>query len=504
MNRVKKISLTTIMLFVIAILFLPIIISFFYPIELEVRESTLWLHILTIIDGINIYDPSLVAYANQAHGPMDPILKLLIYKILFFLEPWQVSRLNNVLLFISIFIINYLKFKKSNNFITIGFISILIYSLIFLFTKTFQGRADITAMLLISWLCYFCSNENNFDRIIKITLLAFLFSLIIMTNWRFLPLCLAIVFFPILYTNDFRDIFKFKKIILILNFLFLSLIPFILILFLFFDFNLKKYFDYFIGFFYFESHFSFKHYLIGLNNLIRVEKLYLLIILFVTYLLKNIYETDEIFFKKFFKILISFFVFFVSLVSYLYNYVGGGIYYFTPVIFFLWYLILFEYKEKKLNFIHNKYISILIFFCVIVITTMSLKNSIRSSIGLYSSYLKAIKMHNYLFKITNHNQKVLSESLHFHKRKYSGEKIDIGDLISYRSSQVGGSYEQTYKSHLKDLEQGKYDFIIHNFTGSNFINELIKDNKYSVIKTFSNNYSNIGDVLILRKNFLSK
>ena len=72
-----------------------------FPIELEVRESTLWLHILTIKEGINIYDQKLVAYANQAHGPLDPIFKLFVHKILFFLEPWQVSRLNNLRLSIT-------------------------------------------------------------------------------------------------------------------------------------------------------------------------------------------------------------------------------------------------------------------------------------------------------------------------------------------------------------------------------------------------------------------
>ena len=84
---------------IVIILFLPLYQSFFFPMELEVRESTLWLHILTIKEGINIYNQDLVAYANQAHGPIDPLFKLIIHKIFFFFEPWQVSRLNNILLF---------------------------------------------------------------------------------------------------------------------------------------------------------------------------------------------------------------------------------------------------------------------------------------------------------------------------------------------------------------------------------------------------------------------
>tara|TARA_A100001015_G_scaffold316530_1_gene431042 strand:+ start:45 stop:1562 length:1518 start_codon:yes stop_codon:yes gene_type:complete len=488
----------------LVLLIQPIIQSFFFPIELEARESTLWLHILTIKEGINIYDPSIVAYANQAHGPVDPIFKYIIHKLFFFLEPWQVSRLNNVLFFLSIFIINYLKLKNKNNIIFIGFISISIYSLIFLFTKSFQGRADVTAMLLISWLCFFCCDQNVYKKLFKIIFIAFIFSIIIMTNWRFLPLCMAIVFFPVYHVDKFEDIYKLKRIFFSISFILLSFIPFLIILYLLFDFEIKKYFDYFIGFFYFENHFSVNHYLVGFKNLARIEKFYLLIILFTTYLIKNFYETNDYNFKFFLKILMSTLVFLVSLVSYLYNYIGGGIYYFTPVILFLWYLILFDYSKKEFKFNHNKYISILIIFFSVVLIGMALKNSIRTSKGLYANYYKALELHNYLSKITNNNSKVLSESLHFHKKKYTGEKIDIGDLISYRSTQVGGNYHKTYKSYLKELSNGKYDYIIHNFTGTHHINKLIDNQDYKVLKTFSNNYSNIGDVFILRKNFLSK
>ena len=115
-----------------------------------------------------------------------------------------------------------------------------------------------------------------------------------------------------------------------------------------------------------------------------------------------------------------------------------------------------------------------------------------------------LNLHNYLTILYDTNTNILSESLHFHKNKYSNEKIDIGDLISYRSSQVGGEYEKTYKSHLEDISNGKYEYIIHNFTGSKVIDNLITTKKYKVVKTFSDIYSNIGEVLILRKNVLSK
>ena len=58
---------------------------------------------------------------------------------------------------------------------------------------------------------------------------------------------------------------------------------------------------------------------------------------------------------------------------------------------------------------------------------------------------------------------VFYQKVYIFKNKYSNEKIDIGDLISYRSSQIGGEYEKTYKSHLNNISNGKYEYIIHNF-----------------------------------------
>jgi|LULK01.1.fsa_nt_gb hypothetical protein len=500
----SKKFLNLIYIFSSIIFFLPIIQSFYYPIELEVRESTLWLHIITIADGINIYDPLKVSYANQAHGPIDPIFKYLIYKLFPLLEPWQVSRLNNIFLYFSIFLVNFFVFKKSNNFTFIIFLSLLIYSFIFLLTKTFQGRADITAMLLLSVLCYLCSNKYIYKNNLNLLFVTFLVSIIIMTNWRFFPYCLAIGLFPKIFEKKIMNILNLKNIYFYLVFFILLLIPFIIILYIFFHLNLQKYYNYFVNFFYFENHFSTQHYIGGLKNIIRIEKIYFLLILQILVVFNILKNFKLIFFEKFIVITISLLVTLTCFVSYLYNYIGGGIYYFTPLVFFIWYLIMFFYKNHKFNF-NFRYINFYLFlFVSVFVISVAIKNSLKSSIGIYKSYSNALNLHNYLTILYETNTNILSESLHFHKNKYSNEKIDIGDLISYRSSQVGGEYEKTYKSHLKDISNGKYEYIIHNFTGSKVIDNLITTGKYKVIKTFSGIYSNIGEVLILRKNILSK
>src|ERR687898_745991 len=67
--------------------------AFFYPLEIETRESTVWLAVLALRAGINIYDQSQVVFVNLNHGPFDPLFKSAIAMTFPFLESWQVTRL---------------------------------------------------------------------------------------------------------------------------------------------------------------------------------------------------------------------------------------------------------------------------------------------------------------------------------------------------------------------------------------------------------------------------
>ena len=95
---------------------------------------------------------------------------------------------------------------------------------------------------------------------------------------------------------------------------------------------------------------------------------------------------------------------------------------------------------------------------------------------------------------------VLSESLHFFKKKYNNEKVDIGDLLSYRAFQVGGDYQDTYKKHLSDISGLQYNYIIHVFTDSSIINDLFKKQSYDEIKSIQISGTNLGKISILKKN----
>jgi len=66
---------------------------FRFPLELEIREGTVWLHALAKSEGIDIYDGSQVAFVNMNHGPLDPMLKGWILTLFPHLAPFTVTRI---------------------------------------------------------------------------------------------------------------------------------------------------------------------------------------------------------------------------------------------------------------------------------------------------------------------------------------------------------------------------------------------------------------------------
>ncbi len=77
--------------------------AFFFPLELEFKEGTSWLHVLTMQAGISIYDHQQVAYINMNHGPLNPVLKYLLATALPFLRPAMVTRFFVLLLPVGLF-----------------------------------------------------------------------------------------------------------------------------------------------------------------------------------------------------------------------------------------------------------------------------------------------------------------------------------------------------------------------------------------------------------------
>ena len=64
-----------------------------FPLELEVRESPVWLHVLALRAGINVFIDQSHVFINMSHGPMDTLLKAGLGTLMPFLSSQVVTRI---------------------------------------------------------------------------------------------------------------------------------------------------------------------------------------------------------------------------------------------------------------------------------------------------------------------------------------------------------------------------------------------------------------------------
>src|SRR5206468_9117931 len=76
--RVSRLTIVVLTPFLVGVSLFSSAVAFFYPLEIETRESTVWLHVLAMKEGINIYDHGRVAFINIGHGPLDALFKLVV------------------------------------------------------------------------------------------------------------------------------------------------------------------------------------------------------------------------------------------------------------------------------------------------------------------------------------------------------------------------------------------------------------------------------------------
>ena len=183
--------LTCVLGFSCAIIAVPALMAAIYPIELEPREGTNWLHALALSRGVDIFDPTAVAYININHGPIDAIAKSFIISMFPYASASLVTRCFCILLPITIFATGLLVLRDRKfpilKALSLTFIT---YGLIVLNPTygSFVGRSDPTALCFgflaaTVMLTYTKSTRAN---IFYPGVVGILLSLMVLTNWRFI------------------------------------------------------------------------------------------------------------------------------------------------------------------------------------------------------------------------------------------------------------------------------------------------------------------------------
>jgi hypothetical protein len=173
-------------------------LAFSYPLEIEIREGSVWLHALARRAGVDLYDTTRVAFVNMNHGPLDPILKGWIAEAAPALPGHMVTR---------VFVLGGpIVLLASATVITRGHLAAALLAagtlfLVFchLSTMIFVGRSDATAICFLV-LCGTLAHRilltyPNWSRarcLAQHVCLGMASAAVFLTSWRYAPIAAAL------------------------------------------------------------------------------------------------------------------------------------------------------------------------------------------------------------------------------------------------------------------------------------------------------------------------
>jgi hypothetical protein len=176
-------------------------LAFTSPLELEMREGSVWIHVLAKRAGVDIYDPARVAFVNMNHGPLDPILKAWISRCVPVLPGHMVTRTFVLLTPIFLFAAAY---KISRGDLAVALLAAGTLFLFFcqLSVLMLVGRSDPTAICLLA-MCGVLAHQlvvtpqrgwSQRSYVIKQLGLGAASSAVFLTSSRYLPVAAALQF----------------------------------------------------------------------------------------------------------------------------------------------------------------------------------------------------------------------------------------------------------------------------------------------------------------------
>lgn len=475
-------------------------IVFFYPLEIETRESTVWLHVLALRDGINIYDHTQVAFINQNHGPFDPLFKLSIAALFPFLESWQVSRVSVLLLpYAFLFVAWKWSAKQSSSLLDAVYLGSIGYLFLIVSAKEFifVGRSDATAALLLLPLVYFSiasapttlASAAGFGGI-----WGALGTSVILTNWRMLPVVFALFLFT-LWMLRFKHFTTLRiSAVYIAGCACSAAGIFVLLLYYWFDFDLSLYYKHFFGVYSKASghgHRTYGHaspiWFLGslLKPTANIDSLKggpVLWALAIYLLVPGKLSAEN---RAWF--LLGVFVFTACTAAYFFNYYGGGQWYYIPFLIVLWFFLAANYRSMSISRRAGVGVVMAVLLCA------SAGTVVMPSLWRVATFAGARDFMGELRSLqTKHS--IVSEDTFFFRTSYHGELIDMGDMISRvrrRGYYYGDEFNRTVDRHFQQIRNDPPDYIVTGFTESPELRRFAVEN-YLLVASGPGNFTANG------------
>jgi hypothetical protein len=487
-------------------------VVFFYPLEIETRESTVWLHVLALQHGINIYDHAQVAFINQNHGPLDPLFKLAIATVFPFFEPWQVARFAVLLLPYAFlfFAWRLLRNLPRRSTVEVVFLGISGYLLLIVSAKEFilVGRSDATAALLLLLLIYFSMRSTiatSWAGIRHGVLWGSLATLAILTNWRMIPAVLALLFFN-LWTQRYKEKTPLKNTALYLGGSACAALAICVpLLIYFFETDGWLYYRHFFGVYSAASghgHRTYAHapaiWFLGSllkpfaspDNLKGGPVLLSLAIYFCV--------PAKMSFKNMAWLALGCAIFAACTATYYLNYYGGGQWYYMPFLVILWCFLCANYREMGSSGLARVGLVLLLFIVV------NYNTVVTPTLWRATTVSQAFAFMHELRSVAG-QYRLVSEDSFFYRTSYQGELIDMGDMVSRirkKGTYYGEQFNATVDRHFERLRADQPDYIVTGFTESPELRRLI-DEHYQLVDRGPGNFTanGRGETQLFKRNY---
>jgi hypothetical protein len=468
------------------------LIAFVYPLEIEGRESTVWLAVLALQAGINIYDQSQVVFVNLNHGPFDPLFKSAIAISFPFLESWQVTRFPVFVLPYFFLVLAWKMIGKPavGSFLHVLFLGSIGYLFLLVSAKEFLfvGRSDSTVAVLLLILLYFSissSAKTGLATALHGFLSGLLGTLVILTNWRTGATVVAILLFTFWQLTTDKPASRRLTGVYVGSCATASVITLGLMLYHVSNLNLSVYYQYFFGFYSKGAGWSVDAsysgsvvtFLLSLfdptasPSSLKGGPLLLALITCALILSKTGLVNKQ---NNAWLVLASFSFVFCA-ISYYLNYWGGGSWYFIPFLIVLWCFLCSNYvgmPQARLNLLGIVLFALLcVNFRTVIAPTISRASTIRQA----QAFMARVRL-------LQEKGDIHSEDTFFFRTRYAGELIDMGDTVSVfaRSAYFGADFKQTVERHFDRVRNNPPDYIITVFRASPELRALIEE-KYILL-----------------------
>jgi hypothetical protein len=475
-------------------------IVFFYPLEIETRESTVWLHTLALKAGVNIYDHSRVAFINMPHGPFDPLFKLLVTTALPILQPWQVTRFAVFLLPFAFLLIAGRVLRNSSlasplhvlYLGSIGYLALLASAREFLLV----GRSDPTAALFLLSLTYvsiFVSPKRRSAALWHGLACGALAISTVLTNWRVGPAVFAVLVYTIFLYRRATEATPRQTWTYLAWYAIAAMAIAGILLVSMFEANPVLYYRHFFGFFSNASGWGHDPYH---QSLIRFAASLFdpttdpkdprggpgLLGLAIYALTFDRREAGQKAWR-----LLGAFVFLSCAAAYYFNYSGGGPWYFIPFLIILWFDLCAHYAALPPSR------RALVGVCVLALIGVNARTVLLPTLHRVQTWHSA-KEFAALTRSLQTTHSVLSEDTFFFEESYHGELIDMGDTISSvaPTGYYGEDFDRTVRRHFEQIAKYPPDYVVTGFTESPELKNLLAA-RYVLVAEGPDNFTGNGE-----------